>query len=191
MTSYQELTQDVIGEFVQAAHFDLNKVKALHQQHPAVLNARWDKYNETALEASAHMGRADIARYLLTAGVPIEICVAAMLGLEDEVSAFLQADPSLRNSTGAHDISLMYHAALSGNTNIADMMLQLGNVNGMDAALHGATRFGRTDMVAWLLKNGATNLQIKNFDAKTPLQVAIENNLIAIAELLRQHGATE
>ena len=90
----QQLSQELIGKFVQAAHSnDLEKVVALHQQHPDLLNSRWEKQNETALEAAAHMGHRQTGEYLLLAGAPMTICAASMLGLTDSVAALLQADP--------------------------------------------------------------------------------------------------
>ena len=189
MDAQRELSQELIGEFVQAAHFDPNKVRELHQQYPVLLNARWDKYDETALEAAAHMGQREIANYLLAAGAPLNICAAAMLGMTEQVAEFLQVDPSLRNAKGAHGITLIYHAALSGETAIPELLVGYGNVEDMDAALHGAVRFNHTDMVAWLLANGVSNVEVKNFADKTPLQIAVENNNQEIAGLLRQHGA--
>lgn len=191
MSSQTELSQELIGEFVQAAHFNPDKVRGLHQCHPALLNARWDKYQETALEAAAHMGQVTTARYLLAKGAPLDICAAAMLGETEKVAEFLEADPSLYQAKGAHGISLIYHAALSGETAIAELLHNQGDLEGLDAALHGATRFGHTGMLAWLLANGASDINVKNFEDKTPLQVAEDNDNQEIVDLLRQYGAKD
>jgi ankyrin repeat protein len=46
-------------------------------------------------------------------------------------------------------------------------------------------------MVKWLLEHGATNINIPDFNNKTPLQVAVELGHTEIAEVLRQHGGRE
>src|ERR1700754_4905119 len=60
--------KDLVRQFVIAGHNDLEKVKLLLQQQPGLLNACWDWGGgdfETALEGAGHMGRKDIAEYLL------------------------------------------------------------------------------------------------------------------------------
>ena len=188
----EELSQELVGEFVLTAHSDSAKVKGLHQQYPALLNARWEKFNETALEAAAHMGERETVEYLLAAGAPLDIYVAAMLGRTDQVAAFLQADPQLANAKGIHGISVLFHAALSGNTAVVELLLAHADGENVDNnALHAATRFGHTEMVDWLLAHGVTNVNPLNFNGKTPLQVAVESGHADIAELLQRHGGTE
>ena len=185
MSRPPELSQDLVGAFVQAAHFSLAKVQALHQHYPALLNARWEKYNELAIEAAGHMGQRAIAEYLLTHGAPFQIFVAASLGNTQAVARFLHDDPSLANAPGIHGISLCYHAALSGNLEVLELIDQAGGHEGVDEAVHAATRFGHTPVVAWLLEHGATNLTIRNFEEKTPLQVALDKGYQEIVTLLR------
>jgi ankyrin repeat protein len=110
-----------------------------------------------------------------------------MLGETEKVAEFLEVDPSLSKAKGAHGISLIYHAALSGQTAIPELLLKQGDLEGMDAALHGATRFGHTKMLGWLLANGASDINVKNFEDKTPLQVAKDNNYQEIVDLLIQY----
>ena len=160
----EELTQELIGEFVLASHTNSAKVKAQHQQYPALLNARWEENNETALEAAGHMGERETVEYLLTAGAPPSIYAAAMLGQTDQVAAFLQADPKLASAKGIHGISVLFHAALSGNTAVTELLLAHGGGQNIDNnALHAATRFGHTEMVDWLLTHGVTNVNPLNF----------------------------
>jgi uncharacterized protein len=187
MSRPDELSQDLVGEFVQASHYSLAKVQALHQEYPALLNARWEKYHELALEAAGHMGQREIAEYLLTHGAPLQVFVAASLGNTQAVAHFLHAEPSLANARGVHGISLCYHAALSGNLDVLELIDQAGGHEGRDEALHAATRFGHTPVVAWLLGHGATNLTIRNFEEKTPIQVARDKGFTEIVTLLRQH----
>jgi uncharacterized protein len=189
MSRPDELSQDLVGEFVQAAHYSLAKVQALYQKYPALLNARWEKYHELAIEAAGHMGQREIAEYLLIHGAPLQVFVAASLGNTQAVARFLNAEPALANACGVHGISLCYHAALSGNLDVLELIDQAGGHAGLDEALHAATRFGHTPVVAWLLEHGATNLTIRNFEEKTPVQVALDKGYAEIVTLLRQHGA--
>src|SRR5436309_3463259 len=73
----------LVQEFVGKAHTDLQRVQELLGQEPKLVNATWDWGEgdwETALGAAAHMGRQDIAVYLLEHGARIDLFAAAMLG---------------------------------------------------------------------------------------------------------------
>ena len=181
----------LLAEFVIAAHGDLDRVQILLGQNPDLLNVPWPRFDETALMAAAHMGRRDIAEYLLAAGAPLTVCCAAMLGEEAEVAAFLAADPALANAQGAHGIPIMFHAAMSGNVRLTDLLLAHGGGDGIDDALHGAIMYGHTEMVAWLLDHGVQNVDALDFQGKTPLRAAMERDYSTIADLLRQRGGTE
>jgi len=190
MDQAQELSQETIREFVGAAHGDLAQVKALHQQDPGLLNARYLEWNETALEAAAHMGRWGIAEYLLSQGAPLTICAASMLGMTGRVAEFLQTDPGLAHATGAHGIPVLFHAALSGDTEIAELLVAHGGGEGLDQALHGATAYGHKELAEWLLDRGA-NVNVLDWQNKTPLRVAVEMGSTDLAALLRQRGGME
>jgi hypothetical protein len=63
----------------------------------------------------------------------------------------------------------MFHAAMSGSTTVADLLHAHGCNEGYSFALHGAINFGHRDMVSWLLDHGATELDVNDFQGKTPL----------------------
>jgi len=70
------LNPELVQEFVGNAHGNKERVQELLEQEPALLQAAWDWGGgdwETALGAAAHMGRQDIARYLLAQGARIDI----------------------------------------------------------------------------------------------------------------------
>jgi len=46
-------------------------------------------------------------------------------------------------------------------------------------------------MVNWLLEHGATDIQVLNYEGKSPLKKAVELNHAAIADTLRSRGAVE
>jgi ankyrin repeat protein len=103
----------------------------------------------------------------------------------------LQEDHALSTAKGAHGITVLYHAAMSGETEIADMLVAHGGGEGASHALHGAVAFGRAEMVRWLLERGVDDVNMLDFRGKTPLAVALENGHTEIVEMLRQHGGLE
>jgi len=120
------LNPELVHEFVGNAHGDLARVRELLAQEPALLHGMWDWGGgdwETALGAAAHMGRKDIARYLLEQGARIDIFAAAMLGELEIVQAITKAFPATVSSRGPHGISLMSHAQAGGEE--AESVLQL------------------------------------------------------------------
>jgi hypothetical protein len=111
------LSPELVMEFVGKAHGDLDRVKALLEQEPALLNATHDWGGgdwETGLGAAAHMGRRDIALYLLARGARIDLFAAAMLGKLEIVRAILSDDPDARRHAGPHGIPLIAHAKAGG-----------------------------------------------------------------------------
>lgn len=83
------------------------------ERAPQIVNAAWDWGGgdwETGLGAAAHVGRRDIAEYLLEHGARKDVFAAAMLGEVDVVRAMLDAQPELRGARGPHGIPLLAHA---------------------------------------------------------------------------------
>jgi hypothetical protein len=106
-----------VESFVAKAHGDLDGVRALLEEEPALVNATWDWGGgdwETALGAAAHMGRRDIALFLLEHGARIDVFAAAMLGEVEIVRAVLEAHPAARDVLGPHGIPLIEHARAGG-----------------------------------------------------------------------------
>ena len=106
-----------VESFVAKAHGDLDAVRALLEDEPGLVNATWDWGGgdwETALGAAAHMGRRDIALFLLERGARIDIFAAAMLGDVELVEAALEAYPATPDVLGPHGIPLVEHARAGG-----------------------------------------------------------------------------
>jgi len=104
---------EAVRETVGVAHFDLDKLRKLVDRRPALVNATQDWGFgdwETALGAASHVGRPDIAEYLLANGARIDIFAAAMLGHLDVVRGLLTARPEIARNRGPHGITLMAHA---------------------------------------------------------------------------------
>jgi len=190
MSTPAELSPDLIQEFVISAHSDFPKVREMLEQEPGLLNEKWMMFDENALEASGHMGRADIMEYLLGKGAPLTIFAAASLGRPEEVAAYLKENPALATALGVHGMTILYHAALGGKVEIAEMLVANGGGQGANHALHAAVMLGRREMAAWLLARGADPNTL-DFAKKTTLDVAQSLGHEEIAAMLREHGGVE
>jgi len=158
--------------------------------NPALLQFRWERTGETALDGAGHTGQRELAEHLLAAGAPLDIFVAAMLGRRDDVVAFLDADPALADAPGAHGIPLLVYAALSGQVELANLLVSRGGGGtGHTGGLHAAARRGYVDMARWMLDRGADSAAT-DFAGKTPLQQATERDDEAMVALVREFGAT-
>ncbi len=178
-------------EIVVVSHYDLARVKEILANDPAQLNVMYEPWAETPLGAASHVGNRPIAEYLLSLGAPLVITTAAMLGLKKEVDAFLKANPASANATGAHGISLLYHAALSGSVDVVNLIISAGgSTDSAGHALHAATAMGHRDMVECLL-SVTSDLNVADYQGKTPLAVAVEQGHEEIAGMLRAAGALE
>lgn len=180
-------------EFVQAGHGDLAKVKAMLAADPALVHARWDWGEgdwESALEGAAHMGRADIVRHLLVNGARVDILTAAMLGDAATVGALVKLEPATANIAGPHGLPMMFYVGHGGSVAMAEAVAPLlhDRAGQCNRGLHTATLSNHENLVEWLIKNGATDLNTKNFFGKTPLDVAVERKFDGIARLLRAQG---
>jgi hypothetical protein len=112
-----QLNRLMVQDFVVYAHSDLEMTKKLKEKEPALLNSFMDWGGgdwESALGGASHMGRRDIAEYLLAEGARIDIFSATMLGLLDAVKAFLTLQPKLIDAKGPHGFTLHFHAQVGG-----------------------------------------------------------------------------
>lgn len=182
---------DPLREFVIAAHFNLDGLKAGLEAHPEWLNVEHDwgpeAGRETPLGAAAHVGNRQIAEYLLDQGAPLTPAAAAMLGRKDALEAFIDADPANASATGAHGIPLLAHAAFSGDVSLVEMLKARGNDgSGVSMGLIHAAGAGHIDMAAWMLANGA-NVTAANYQGKTALDIAQANGRDDIVALIQNH----
>ena len=112
-----QLDPETVQSFVGNAHGDLDVVSSLLTEEPRLVNAAWDWGGgdwETGLGAAAHMGRRQIALYLIEHGARLDLFAAAMLGYFDVVSAMLSDFPEMRDAKGPHGIPLVEHARVGG-----------------------------------------------------------------------------
>lgn len=118
METKPALEASLVQQFVGNSHGDPDRVKELLAQEPALINATWDWGGgdfETGLGAASHMGRRDIAGFLLEHGARLDIFAAAMLGELGVVRAALTAFPEAIRTSGPHGIPLIAHAQAGGD----------------------------------------------------------------------------
>jgi len=106
-----------VKRFVIAGHVNLSAVKAMLAEEPKLINGAIDWGNgdfETALGGASHMGRRDIAEYLLEHNARMDIFAATMLGKTDIVKAAVAVFPNVVHVPGPHGIPLIVHAEKGG-----------------------------------------------------------------------------
>jgi ankyrin repeat protein len=175
----------MVKEFVGKSHGNLKRIKELVAEVPNIVNASWDWGNgdwETGLGAASHMGRSDIADFLLENKARKDVFCAAMKGETHIIAASLAVDPAVAVLPGPHRITLLFHAGLGGNVEIAKMLKKHD-----DQALHAAVWFGHLEMTRWLIDNDTKDLNVKR-RKMTALDLAIKDGHTEIADLLRDRG---
>jgi hypothetical protein len=117
-----QIESGLVKQFVIAGHSNLEKVKEMLATQPALINATWDWGGgdfETALGGASHMGRPDIARFLLENNARLDLFAAAMLGRLDIIKAAAAAFPNILRVPGPHKIPLIAHAEKGGTDAVA------------------------------------------------------------------------
>ena len=111
-----------VKRFVIAGHFNLPAVEKMLAEDPTLINGAIDWGNgdfETALGGASHMGRRDIAEFLLAHNARMDIFAATMLGKIDIVKAAVTAFPNIVHVPGPHKIPLLAHAEKGGPAAVA------------------------------------------------------------------------
>jgi len=106
-----------VKRFVIAGHVNLPAVKAMLGEEPNLINGAIDWGNgdfETALGGASHMGRRDIAEFLLEHNARMDIFAATMLGRLEIVQPAVAAFPNIVHVPGPHRIPLIVHAEKGG-----------------------------------------------------------------------------
>lgn len=195
------IASSLVKEFVVKGHGpNIEIMRDLLKQEPKLIHASWDWTagdTETALQAAAHTGRQQMARFLLDQGARVDLFAAAMLGEFNFVKLALDVFPRALSVPGAHGIPLLNHA-ISGNTPAApvvDYLLAKGaDVNARQnngvTALIVAVSVGRIETVRQLLDKGA-DPTARALSGITALSLSLKNNQTEIAAFLRKAGAIE
>ncbi|UWX54595.1 hypothetical protein NYZ99_17220 [Maribacter litopenaei] len=143
---YPNIPPEIISEVVGKSHSDLERVKQLVDKRPELSRSVWEwRFGdfESAIGAASHVGRRDIAQYLMEKGARATLFTFAMLGHINVVKASIEANPGIEKTMGPHGISLLDHAYAGermknemSNTEIEnlertiDYLANLGNAGG-------------------------------------------------------------
>ena len=180
---------ETIKAFVIAGHGNLEQVKTLLEADPNLRDQKhqWRENDfESAIQAASHVGNREIALYLLEQGAALELPTVAMLGDEVAVQQMLERDPGLIETRGAHNIPLLPHAALSGNVELVRMLFERGARDGASQALGLAVGRGWLAMAEWLVQHTDADINWKNMQGKTVLEIASERGDTAMLAVLQR-----
>ena len=133
----------LVQDFVIYAHDNLDMVKKLLEKNPALLNSAMDWGGgdwETALGGASHMGRRDIAEYLIEAGARVDLFASTMLGELAVVKALLTLQPKLIDAKGPHGFGLHWHAHV-GNDKAKEVLEYLQGLKKVDTSKY--PKFGK------------------------------------------------
>ena len=123
-----QIDPQLIKRFVIAGHAQLETVGQMLTEQPALINGVWDWGGgdfETALGGASHMGRRDIAEFLLEKGARLDLFAAAALGKLEIIKAAVAAYPEIVHVRGPHTIPLIMHAEKGGSTDVVEFLKPL------------------------------------------------------------------
>lgn len=110
---FPNIDPQIVQEIVGKSHFDLDYVKKHVEARPELARSVWEwRFGdfESAIGAASHVGRRDIALYLLSKGARTTIFTHVMLGHLEVVRAMIQSIPGIQKTMGPHGLSLLHHA---------------------------------------------------------------------------------
>lgn len=110
---YPSIDDEIVSDVVGSSHFNFEHVQELVNHRPELARANWDwSFGdwESALGAASHVGRRDIAEFLISKGARPNIFTFAMFGNYEIVKSMIEAIPILKTTDGPHGISLLRHA---------------------------------------------------------------------------------
>src|SRR5215469_6458963 len=159
---YPAYSAEVIKTIVTVAHFDLNKLKDLIDPHPHLVKSAWDWGFgdwETPLGAACHMGRRDIAEYLLSKGATPSLFSWVLFGDLHMVQKIVEQQPGIQRMAGPHSISLLAHARMGGKQSEA-ILEYLHSLNDADGARPIALTDEETQSICGTYRFGAGPSQV-------------------------------
>ncbi len=187
------IQSELVNKFVGRSHGDFETVKAMVKAQPEIVNATWDWGNgdfETGLGAASHVGRRNIAEFLLENGARLDIFAATMLGIKPIVSESLKAFPKIHSVRGPHQIPLLIHAIFGREQadEVFELLLESGaDVNAASkikmTPLMAAAMTGRAKVVESLLSKGA-DLTATNDKGETALEIAKNREKLEAVKVL-------
>jgi hypothetical protein len=110
---YPGIHDNLVSSVVGSSHGNFDKVKELVNKRPELAIASWDwgfGDCETALGAASHVGRRDIAEFLMSHGARPDIFTFTMMGMLKSVKEIIETVPGIQTHPGPHGITLLQHA---------------------------------------------------------------------------------
>jgi hypothetical protein len=141
---YPGINDTMVSSIVGASHGNFDRVKDLVTKRPELAGACWDwgfGDFETALGAASHVGRRDIAEFLMSHGARPDIFTYAMLGMKKSVQEIIETVPGIQKIGGPHGITLLQHAKnrledknipAADAANVKEVISYLESVGGAD-----------------------------------------------------------
>ena len=173
---------------------DLAAVRTLLDQDSALLDGK-NAQSQSPVLFSIYNRQKEIRDFLVSHGAVLELHEAAAAGDLARVREFVEKDAALARSYSPDGFPVVALAAVFGNFEVAKYLHAKGadinaaatNGSGYNA-LSGAVTSGHTEIVKWLLENGAEpNYRYSN--NYSPLLNAAANGHLEILKLLQAHGA--
>jgi uncharacterized protein len=173
---------------------DSAKVRALLDAEPEIASAK-DANGVSAVLISIYTGRQEIRDLLLQRGAVLELHDAAAAGKLQRVKEFVGENYALAKSYSPDGFPIVALACFFGHLDVARYLAEKGadlnaaatngsGYNSLTASVAG----GHTQIVAWLLENGA-NANYRYGPGYTPLLTAAANGRLEIVKLLLARGA--
>ena len=132
-------------------------------------------WGESALEAASHLGHHRLLAHLRRIGVRFDIFAACAAGDRDLIASRWR--PGLADALGVHYLPLLHFAAVSHDSSIVELLVELGacpNPTGASLSpLHSAVVVGSAPMIGCLLRAGAKLSAVDAFGL-TPADWACE-----------------
>lgn len=186
------MSTDRTGFFEAIAAGDLERVKGMLTEQPALVDAR-DAQGRSALLTAVYHRQKEVANLIVARGATLDLFEAAAAGEVERAERLVAASPDSVNGFNADGWTPLHLAAFFGRGKVAELLLAHGadqtarsrNANG-NTPLHAALA-GNQSFTAGLLIGGGADVNAADANGWRPLHIATAgNNLDAMRTLIAQ-----
>jgi len=157
-----------------AAKGDLDAVKQVLADDPAMLNAMSDSHHRTLLWEAANANRMEVVEYLVAMGTDVNT--------RDKVTGWPPIAYVSCGDKGEHPEKVKMLIEYGADVNAA-------GPKGL-TALHAASKAGFVSVIELLVETSA-DIDAKTLSKETPLRLAKKSKRIDAQAFLERHGATD